>query len=119
MTRTLHVTIKPTDHTDLEERLKAIDGGPDATRCEVDVRLVVREPLIALISKQITLDASRQIGVARFPTVAIAAGIFSFRNSKPIVLAVRSFDVSGGYLWNLEGPETDVRAGLNDEVVPC
>jgi predicted transcriptional regulator len=29
MTRTLHVTIRPTDRSDLEERLEAIDAGED------------------------------------------------------------------------------------------
>lgn len=29
MTRTLHVTIKPTDRSDLEERLETIDAGED------------------------------------------------------------------------------------------
>ena len=29
MTWTLHVTIEPTDHNDLEERLEAIDAGED------------------------------------------------------------------------------------------
>jgi len=34
MTRTLHVTIEPTDHSDLEERLEAIDAGEDVTPSE-------------------------------------------------------------------------------------
>jgi len=34
MTRTLHVTIEPTDHSDLEERLEAIDAGEDVAPSE-------------------------------------------------------------------------------------
>jgi len=94
----------------------ASDDRPDAAGGEIDERVVVFEALITSELIEIAFEVAGEVGV---PWLALAVfRVLPLGNPESVVLAVvDATNVVGLDLGDLEGPEADEPAELDDEVV--